>query len=30
MSWLHDNLLPEAWSYPDDMRRLMHDILRDG
>lgn len=30
MSWLHDNLLPEAWTYPADMRRLMHDILLES
>lgn len=29
VSWLHDNLVPEAWTYPDDMRRLMQDILRE-
>jgi len=29
MSWLHENLLPEAWTYPADMRNLMGDILRE-
>jgi len=29
LSWLHENLLPEAWTYPQDMRRLMQDILRE-
>lgn len=30
MSWLHENLVPEAWTYPEDMRKLMRDILREG
>ena len=30
MSWLHDNLVPEAWTYPEDMRSLMRDILRES
>lgn len=30
MSWLHDNLVPEAWTYPQDMRNLMRDILRES
>ena len=29
MNWLHENLLPEAWAYPEDMRSLMRDILRE-
>lgn len=28
MSWLHDNLVPEAWTYPEDMRNLVRDIIR--
>jgi hypothetical protein len=28
--WLHDNLVPEAWTYPDDMRKLVKDILRES
>lgn len=30
MSWLHDNLVPEAWTYPDDIRRLVQELLREG
>ncbi|MFW2405260.1 MAG: hypothetical protein ACN4GT_10885 [Gammaproteobacteria bacterium] len=30
MSWLHDNLVPEAWTYPEDMRNLMKDILQES
>ena len=29
MNWLHENLIPEAWAYPEDMRHLMRDILRE-
>ena len=28
MTWLHDNLVPEAWTYPEDMRNLVRDFLR--
>lgn len=28
MNWLHENLVPEAWAYPEDMRDLMRDMLR--
>ena len=30
MSWLHENLVPEAWTYHEDMRNLMRDILRES
>lgn len=30
MSWLHENLVPEAWTYPGEIRSLMHDILRES
>lgn len=30
MSWLHENLVPEAWTYPEDIRSLMQDILRES
>ena len=29
MTWLHENLIPEAWSHPEDIRKLMQDILRE-
>lgn len=29
MKWLHDNLLPEAWTYPQDMQSLVQEFLRD-
>ena len=29
MNWLHENLVPEAWTYPEDMRRLVSDLLED-
>ncbi|MFQ5635637.1 MAG: hypothetical protein ACE5G3_09965 [Gammaproteobacteria bacterium] len=30
MSWLHDHMLLDAWTYPDDIRSLVSDILRDS
>ncbi len=30
MRWLHDNLVPEAWAYPDDIRHLMQEFLRES
>ena len=29
MRWLHANLVPEAWAYPEDIRSMMRDILRE-
>ena len=29
MTWLHENLIPEAWAYPEDIRNLMQEILRE-
>jgi hypothetical protein len=29
MSWLHDNLVPEAWIYTEDIRNVVRDILRE-
>jgi hypothetical protein len=28
MKWLHDNMVDEAWSYPDDRRQFIRDCLR--
>jgi hypothetical protein len=30
MTWLHENLVDEAWTYPQEMRSLMHDFLRES
>jgi hypothetical protein len=30
MNWLHANMIPEAWTYPDDLRGFVQDCLRDG
>jgi hypothetical protein len=27
MNWLHANMVPEAWAYPDDLRGLVQEIL---
>jgi len=29
MTWLHENLIPEAWTCPEDIRNLMQEILRE-
>ncbi len=29
MGWLHDNMVAEAWSYPDDRRQFVRDCLRN-
>jgi len=26
--WLHDNMVAEAWSYPDDRRQFVRDCLK--
>jgi len=28
MKWLHDNMVAEAWSYPEDRRQFIRDCLR--
>jgi|GEM_PF-1759273 len=28
MKWLHDNMVAEAWSYPEDRRLFVRDCLR--
>lgn len=28
MKWLHDNMVAEAWSYPEDRRQFVRDCLR--
>ena len=28
MKWLHDNMVSEAWSYPEDRRQFVRDCLR--
>ncbi len=28
MKWLHDNMVEEAWSYPEDRRQFVRDCLR--
>ena len=28
MKWLHDNMIVEAWSYPEDRRQFIRDCLR--
>jgi len=28
MKWLHDNMIAEAWSYPEDRRQFVRDCLR--
>jgi len=28
MGWLHDNMVAEAWSYPEDRRHFVRDCLR--
>jgi len=28
MKWLHDNMVAEAWSYPEDRRRFVRECLR--
>jgi hypothetical protein len=28
MKWLHDNMIAEAWSYPEDRRKFVRDCLR--
>ncbi len=28
MKWLHDNMVDEAWSYPEDRRQFIRDCLR--
>ena len=30
MNWLHANMVPEAWTFPDDLRGFVQDCLRDG
>jgi hypothetical protein len=27
MNWLHANLIPEAWTYPEDLRGFIQDCL---
>ncbi len=28
MKWLHDNMVADAWSYPEDRRQFVRDCLR--
>ena len=28
MKWLHENMIDDAWSYPEDRRHFVHDCLR--
>ena len=28
MKWLHENMISEAWSYPEDRRQFVRDCLR--
>lgn len=28
MKWLHDNMVDDAWSYPEDRRRFVRDCLQ--
>lgn len=28
MNWLHENMVAEAWSYPEDRRQFIRDCLR--
>ena len=28
MKWLHDNMIDDAWSYPEDRRRFIRDCLQ--
>jgi DNA gyrase/topoisomerase IV subunit A len=28
MKWLNDNMVSEAWSYPEDRRQFVRDCLR--
>jgi hypothetical protein len=30
MNWLHDNMVQEAWTFPDDLRGLVQECLRNG
>ncbi len=30
MNWLHENMVPEAWAYPDDLRSLVREILHNS
>ena len=30
MNWLHSNMVPEAWGFPDDLRGFVHECLDDG
>ena len=30
MNWLHANMVPEAWAFPEDLRSFVHDCLRDA
>jgi hypothetical protein len=29
MQWLHDNMLPEAWSHPDELRHFVRECIRN-
>jgi hypothetical protein len=29
MNWLHANMVPEAWAYPDDLRGLVREIIHN-
>ena len=28
MKWLHENMIEDAWSYPEDRRRFIRDCLQ--
>ena len=30
MDWLHDHMIPEAWTFPDDLRGLVQEYLHNG
>ena len=30
MQWLHENLVPEAWSSPEYLKDFIHECLRHG
>ena len=29
MNWLHENMVPEAWTYPEDLRGFVQECLAD-
>lgn len=30
MNWLHENMVQEAWAFPDDLRGFVHECLLNG